>query len=72
MSNTTSNHNQRKSSTKDNCVIDFLSAIENDFELSKEEFNIVCYAIPLESSKNIPPHRINRNKNSLLSVLRLW
>ena len=72
MSNYLQNPNQSAFFPKDNTLLDFLSAIEHDFELSKDEFATVFSTIPISQLLNPTPHRLYKKKSSLLSVLRLW
>jgi hypothetical protein len=71
MSNLKQNPSPRISFHQDNTVIDFLSAIEHDFELSKDAFASVYDAIPISQFSNPTPHRLYKKKSSLLSVLRI-
>ena len=72
MSNYSQNPNQSAFVSKDNALVDFFSAIEHDFELSKDEFATVFNTIPISKFSNPTPHRLYKKKSSLLSVLRLW
>lgn len=72
MSNYPQNPSQSAFFSKDNTLVDFLSAIEQDFELSKEEFASVLNTIPISQVVNPTPYKLYKKKSSLLSVLRLW
>ncbi|MFY8186748.1 MAG: hypothetical protein ACOVLC_02200 [Flavobacterium sp.] len=72
MSNLKQNPSPRISFHQDNTVIDFLSAIEHDFELSKDAFASVYDAIPNSNVKNSTPRNFHRRKKAFLSVLKIW
>jgi hypothetical protein len=72
MSNLKQNPYQRAFVSKDNALVDFLSAIEHDFELSKDAFASIYDAIPNSNVKNSTPRNIHRRKKAFLSVLRIW
>jgi hypothetical protein len=58
--------------SKNNDVYDFLATIENEFEISSEEFDAVCASIPSTIATNQKIYKIKKKRSTLLSVLRLW
>ena len=58
--------------SKNNDVYDFLATIENEFEISSEEFDAICASIPSTIATNQKLYNIKKKRSTLLSVLRLW